>query len=725
MKKKFSLFSIILLLIFGCNATRVAIPDGSIADVSRVNESSADSHYAVLKWFTTAFNDPKKKATETAAAKKGMAAAENIIYAKWAKSTADQFSTINYTNGKLRFTPDHTAKAKDIKAAIDAVNAKVALKPSLTQATSFSWIKQLAKNKSFPGWLSSTKLHLDFSSRHPNLRSNLSAFLNQKHSGIKAKIAELMKAQNYEECFKVLENAKVAFAGTSHEAKFHSQLQSLSPMLIKQQINKIKAIGYKTQKSNFSVKSGLYEARSKWKTNDYLKAAFQSTDIQTVFGDLQKDIGQEQGNIWHQEMQKLVSKKHYWHLYLKQKELLKMAAEFEDGVETGSLKVIWEKYNSYLPETYEHFLMKAFDEIKKGERHGSAMILTSMIRDINAFLTEQKQRSKGDATDKILNSADFKQLETDSKKEIKQLVSRKLFIGEIKGGDGLQLILRAEFKKVFANSKVLYGMSVENNDIKPRAHDYVLKGGTFKVDANRLGNILKETKEVVLKGDINSEPNLVWVNATKRQRKEENIEPFIFKQEYIPFTVTKNTHTINSTGSFISNLEHKGNEIFFKIDKQLKKTYITEESKKGKSTWKDTKAKKEVKLDKVPTPKLQIDQPIGILQMKSYTEKEIQKSMILSFAHKFGQYPLNLKKEAETFLSNNKYEVAANSYGICLEYMNNLDLKAKSSLFNPEKVEAHNKEEYAKNKKLLADLATLKKSIWQESVNCLIKFLEK
>ena len=92
----------------------------------------------------------------------------------------------------------------------------------------------------------------------------------------------------------------------------------------------------------------------------------------------------------------------------------------------------------------------------------------------------------------------------------------------------------------------------------------------------------------------------------------------------------------------------------------------------------------------------------------------------------FSQFPLDIAIEAQKSYDSEKWPIAANSFGICMEYCSNIDIiKAKKSpLFVSKSHEKHLESIYAKNSKLLKEVEKLKASVWQEAVNTILKYME-
>ncbi len=720
-------------LITGCaTPSPVHIKKDNYASAQSVDPKTADTHYAVLKYYVDVYEHMDKDEMAVAAAKVGLAKAETVVRLNWRKETARKFPFLILMQDKLTVSGAAGADAGELRAAMDWIDAGIAVKPRLKTAKGFYWVSGIGFSDEFAAWIKNTKLHLPAKSG-ANLKAynRLKDALEADSQKTLAAVKKLVTAKKYGQAYEQLDAKASLYRDTAAAKRVQAARLQVAPLLLKAEIARYRQLGFATAKANKATKAALYAGRSKWLADDVLAQAFKQKAVQKDFQRLQSDIGTAQAELWKAEMKALAARNHHWKLFLFHQARLVEAGKLEKPVMTAASKGIWTRYLALLPQSYAHFLDTAEQEIQKGERHGNALILYGMIQEIGDFVAAAKQKLSAKAADQLKDAG---RRRVRSQKFVKLFVARKLFIKEIKPKDGLGTELRndlkASFSKQFRNSPMVYGMTLGEEDVKVSPKDYVMSEGiyaTLEADYG-LGRTVQEV--VTLKGEVIATDNPEYLRLVRKKKDTEGVPPKLYEQAYYKYTIKRKiTEAVaNARLGFVIEYGDKKENHKINLKQSLRRTFIQEsiDPEKTKRYTKQLASKPDDMGVKNPKPKLKVDRVMTLLEMKEWARNETAKIAMMRLLATLSSYPLELNARATAFAEEDNWQMAGNFMGICLGYCRNLDpaAAAKSEYFVSADPPAYLKDEYKRNSKLVKEITALKKKLWPRSVDAIVKYLE-
>ena len=710
-------------VIAGCaTPSAVNIPEKSFLACQQVKPETADSHWAVLTWYADVYADPNKAPQSVVAARAGVPKAEAVIRSRWTGELAAKHPFLTAAGEGLTLGDANAAAARDVKAALDALDDGVVL----------LWIEGLSAAKAFGEWATGQPHKLAAKTDATAAAyQGLAAALDEKAKAALAQAQQLAADQKFAEAYAALREARALFARTVAAGPIGEAVRAVTPSLLVTAIQAAQADGFETVGKNDTVTQVLYARRREWLADDDLKEAFAAPTVQAAFAKLQQDLGKARGQVWQTEMQALADKKFFWKLYLYQQEKLKATADYEEPVKQAAQVELWAKFQALLPSAFKHFTAVAQDEIDKGERHGSALILYGMIREIAGFVTAHQQELGAESAALV---KEVEGLEAQSQKFIKLFVSRKLLIQEILPKDGLGTELKgdleAEFSELSKSCPLLYGLSLgaENTKITPK--DYVMSKGIYATleAVYSPENVVQEN--VTLAGEVEAKDNPKYLQAVEKGKKTDGIPPKLYTENSYQYTINRKTTEAVATArlNFMLEYEDHKDNIKINLSESLKRIFL-QEAIDPNLTKKIAKPVSGPAPDRQtePKPKLRTDRVLTLLEMKEWARGETKKLTVMRLLSATAALPLQLAAKGDTCTKENNWPVAANFRGICLEYCRNVDPDAalKSELFCLADPPAYLKDDYAQNTKLVQNIKTLKEGLWAACVEALVKYLEK
>ena len=728
-----ALIAVSAIYVGGCaTPSPIHIKKDNFASCQAVSPKTAETHYAVLKWYAEVYQHEDKNAKSKAAAKEGLIKAENMVRRNWEKQLTGQYAFLMAGKNGLQVANPGAARPEQVRGALDAVNKGILLKPKQKEAEGYYWISGLAYDDSFKAWLRDTRLYLPTTSgKNAQVRAALKTALEGHAKTATADIKKLVAAKRYKQAYEQAAGKMILYRETGGEALIQKARREIAPLLLKAEIKRVRALGFTSPKTNAGTKKLLYQARSTWQLDAVLRDSFKLPAVKKDFEQLQTDIGKGQAEFWQTQMQTMANRKKHWSLFLFQQAKLAEAAKLEKPVKLAATTGLWIKYSALLPSSLTHFLETADSEIQKGERHGSALILFGMVNEINAFLSSSKVKPSA-AAGKLLK--DSRRREVRSQKFVKLYVTRKLFIKDImpKGGLGTELKgeLEAAFTQLFKTTSMVYGVQMGDDNVKTTAKDYVLGKGIYATLDADYGPGNETRKTVTLKGEVVEKDNPEYIRLVRKKKKTEGVVPKLYEQTYYKYTITTKTKEAVATARLSFALFYGGEKASHQVNlkQSLRRTFV-HESIDPDRTKKYTEAlpgKPKSMGVREPKPTLRTERVMTKLEMKEWARGETRKIAMMQLLATLAEYPLEIAGKATEFTKEDNWQMAANSYGICMDYCRNIqpEKAEKSSYFFIKEPPAYLKPEYDRNGKVAKQLAALKKSLWKKSLDALVKYIE-